>query len=96
MNWWPWPNYVTREELEKALADLRSEMADEQSQIDALTAQANQIGTDLDATQTELQNQINALAAANPQLDFSGLEAAMAPLDAHVLALQQLQPQSPA
>lgn len=93
-------DYVTRDELDEQLAVINrriTEMgATQQAEIDTLTSDIDQVATDLAAAQTTLQNELNALAAANPQLDFSKLEAAVAPLDSAVKALGALTPQAPA
>lgn len=67
-----------------------------QSDIDAITAQISQVETDLASTQSTLQAEIDQLSQANPQLDLSALQAAVAPLDQQVQALGQLKPSAPA
>lgn len=67
-----------------------------QADIDALTAEINQVATDVDTAKTQLQAEIDALADANPGLDVSALQAAVAPLDGAVVALGELKPTPPA
>lgn len=67
-----------------------------QADVDAITAEVGQIAADLDADTTKLQTEIDALAAANPSLDLTALQAAVTPLDAKALALGALVPTPPA
>jgi hypothetical protein len=62
-----------------------------QADVDALTTQVGQIASDLQSARTSLQTEIYSLAAANPQIDLTGLRNALAPLDAQVTAIGQLQ-----
>lgn len=64
-----------------------------QADIDALTTQVNQVASDLQGAQSNLQNEIDQLAASG--VDVSGLQAALAPLDAQVSALNSIQPSGP-
>jgi hypothetical protein len=66
-----------------------------QADVDALTAQIEQVAQDLIAAQGKLQAEIDALAAANPGVDLTALQAAVAPLDAAVVALGGLAPDAP-
>lgn len=72
--------------------------SDTQAQIDQLTTQVQQVGTDLSATRDKIQAEIDALAAqiqqGNPP-DLTGLQAAIAPLDDAVKALGDIQPTPP-
>jgi len=63
-----------------------------QADVDALTATATQIAADLATTRTALQAEIDNLSVANPTLNLSALQSAMAPLDAAVQALAALKP----
>jgi multidrug resistance efflux pump len=63
-----------------------------QADLDALTAQVDQVAVDLAAAQTTLQAEIDSLSSANPSLDLTGLQAAVAPLDDAVKALGELKP----
>jgi len=81
-----------------------------QADVDALTAEVNQISTDLNSVQTDLddsttklQAEIDSLAAGNPGLDLSALQAAVEPIDEavanlgdHAKALGDLAPSQPA
>lgn len=67
-----------------------------QADIDQLTQQVTQVQTDLQSSTTEIQAEIDRLAAANPQIDVSALQAAVAPLDDKVKALGQITPTPPA
>lgn len=64
-----------------------------QQDIDALTQQVTQVQSDLAASSQQIQSELDSLSSANPQLDVSALEAAVAPLDGAVKALGQLSPQ---
>lgn len=86
--------FVTQAQLDGALAEIRSVMAT-QADIDAITSQVDQVASDLATAQSNLQTEIDNLAAGNPQLDLTALQGAVAPLDAAVVALGELQPQSP-
>lgn len=58
----------------------------------AVEANIEQVETDLTASQTTLQAEIDALKAGNPGLDFSKLEAGVAGLDTHAKAIGGLVP----
>jgi hypothetical protein len=85
-------------EIWKALTHIheRLDLMATQADVDALTTAVDQIATDLTAAQSKLQAEINALAAANPGLDLTALQAAVAPVDAAVQALGALAPSPPA
>lgn len=83
------------ERLERRIQRLEEDELANQAEIDALTAALNQVAEDLAATQTTLQTEINNLANANPELDLSGLTAAVAPLDDSVKALAAIEPVKP-
>jgi flagellin-like hook-associated protein FlgL len=63
-----------------------------QEEVTAITTEVEKVATDLGTVQSTLQTEINNLAAANPSVDLSGLQTAVAPLDAAVEALGNLQP----
>ena len=63
-----------------------------QTDVDALTTAVGQVSTDLATAQTTLQAEIDSLAAANPALDLTALQAAVAPVDAAAVALAGLKP----
>lgn len=67
-----------------------------QADVDALTAQVQQVATDLTSASSTLQTEIDNLANANPGVDVSALRAAIEPLDAQAQALGALTPQAPA
>lgn len=66
-----------------------------QADVDALTSAVDQVSADLASAQSKLQAEIDALAAANPSLDLTALQAAVAPLDSAVVALGDLTPTPP-
>jgi hypothetical protein len=66
-----------------------------QADVDALTAQVDQVTADLTTAQAAIQTEIDALSAANPGVDLTALQAAVAPLDAAVVALGGLTPTPP-
>src|SRR5438309_9884094 len=95
-------DYVTRERLEEVIDRVidhlvqyinrrLSHMAT-QADVDALTQQVGQVASDLQSAQTQLQTEIDNIAAANPNLDLSALQSAIQPLDDSVKALGNLQP----
>jgi ABC-type transporter Mla subunit MlaD len=90
------PRYVTHDELDHRLAEINERIeqmsASQQGDIDALTAEVDQVSADLAASSTELQAEIDALAHANPTLNLDALKAAVAPVDAAVQALGKLTP----
>ena len=65
-----------------------------QADVDAITAELGQVSTDLSTAQSTLQNEIDNLAAANPQVDVSQLKAAADQLDPAVQKLAGLVPDS--
>jgi hypothetical protein len=68
-----------------------TKMADAtQADIDALTAEVNQVATDLGDAQSKLQAEIDALAAQG--VDVTALQAAVQPLDGAVQALGNIGP----
>lgn len=67
-----------------------------QADVDALTAQVTQVAADLQTAQTTLQAEIDNLASANPELDLTALQDAVAPLDAAVQKLGATVPTPPA
>jgi multidrug resistance efflux pump len=78
----------------RAIHDLQENQMSTQADVDAVTTAVDQVATDLVTTQSALQAEIDLLASANPSLDLSALQAAVAPLDASVQALGALQPTS--
>jgi len=94
--WW-WP-FVTQSDLDAAVATLngRIDKMATQADVDAITTQVQQVATDLETAKTNLQAEIDALASANPSLDLTALNAAVAPLDAAVNSLGELKPTPPA
>lgn len=93
---YPWQRFVSHAELNAAIAHLERKIMASQADIDAITTQVQQVATDLDSAKTSLQTEIDNLAANNPGVDLSGLQAAVAPLDSAVQTLGQLQPTPPA
>lgn len=103
---------ITRrfESLERKIQRIESRQDDmeaaEQAAIDQLTTELGvqhtaieQVATDATASQKTLQAEFDSLAAANPGLDLSGLQAAVAangaaiaPLDPAVKALGEIKP----
>lgn len=88
---------VTIEDLNEAIANINQRMTlmegAHQSDIDALTAQINQVAGDLDVTRTRLQTEIDSLAGQG--VDVTALQAAVAPLDDAVKSLGDIQPTPP-
>ncbi len=66
-----------------------------QAEVDTITTEVEKVATDLTTASTTLRTEIDSLAAANPQINLSGLRTAVAPLDAAVQALGNLQPLTP-
>ena len=66
-----------------------------QADVDALTTAVDKVAVDLATAKTALQAEIDALAAANPAVNLSALQAAVAPLDSAVQALAALKPVPP-
>jgi hypothetical protein len=79
----------------RAIHNIQEKQKMTQSDVDAITTQVDQVAQDLTAAQVKLQAEIDALAAANPTVDLTALQAAVAPLDAAVLALGGLTPDVP-
>lgn len=90
--------FVTQERFERALGEVheRIDGMATQADVDALTVAVGQISTDLATAQTELQAEIDSLSAANPGLDLTALQAAVAPVDEAVQQLGALKPTPPA
>jgi hypothetical protein len=90
--------YVTRTELLSAVHTLneRIDGMATQADVDALTTTVDQVAADLSTAQVKLQSEIDALGTANPRLDLTALNAAVAPLDSAVQALGALTPTPPA
>lgn len=80
----------------RAIHNIEERQTMTQADIDALTAQVDKVATDLAAAQAKLQTEIDNLAAANPGVDLTALQAAVAPLDAAAVALGGLTPTPPA
>jgi hypothetical protein len=80
-------------ELWDAIHRLEEQRMTDQAEVDALTTQVTQVGADLAAAKTTLQQEIDALAAANPGINLSGLQAAVTPLDTAAKALAELKPE---
>lgn len=64
-----------------------------QDDINRLTGEVNQVATDLAASVATVQSELDALQAANPTLDLSGLETAVSTLDTQAQAVGTLAPQ---
>jgi paraquat-inducible protein B len=90
--------YVTGAQLSRAVAELneRIDGMATQAAVDALTTELAQVAVDLHTASATLQSEIDALAAANPTLDLSALQAAATPLDGQAQALAALVPTPPA
>lgn len=90
--------FVTTRQFRETINELRREMAHmaTQSDVDAVTTQVQQVATDLQSAQSSLQAEIDQLAQANPSVDLTALQAAVAPLDSAVQALGQIKPDQPA
>lgn len=97
----PWGRrYVSEYEFDSTVRKINERIdemeASEQAQVDALTAQIGTVATDLANAGSKIQMEIDALSAANPTVDLTALQAAVAPLDASVQALGALAPTPPA
>ena len=88
--------FVNYEQLKERLEPIERQLMSTQADVDAVTALVAQVATDLATAQADLQTQIDALAAANPAVSLTALQAAVAPLDAAVVALETLAPTPPA
>jgi multidrug resistance efflux pump len=66
-----------------------------QADIDALTAELQNVANDLAQTQTVLQSEIDNLADGNPGLDVSALQQAADALDPAVQKLGSITPTPP-
>lgn len=86
----PWP-WVTYAEFNERLSKMAT-----QEEVDAITNQVNQVATDVENARATLQSEIDSLSSANPGVDVSALQAAVAPLDSAVQSLGQIQPTPPA
>jgi hypothetical protein len=87
-------SHVTYEEFEQFKHHVEERFMTTQADIDTITATVDQVAIDLGTVQTDLtsatstlQDEINTLAEANPSLDLTALQAAVAPLDQTVQAL---------
>ena len=89
---------LSRGEFSRALDDLneRITLMATQADVDAITSQVQTVAADLADARTKLQAEIDGLASANPSIDISGLQAAVAPLDSAAQALGSLTPTPPA
>lgn len=81
-----------RSAIWRAIDQLKEQQMATQTEVDAITTEAQKVATDLGTVQSTLQAEIDNLAAANPSIDLSGLKTAVEPLDAAVEALGNLQP----
>ena len=63
-----------------------------QADVAALTTAVGVVANNLETAKSVLQGEIDALAAANPGLNLTALQAAVAPLDSAVQALAALKP----
>ena len=66
-----------------------------QSQLDAITAQLGTIDTTLETAVTAIEAEIASLQAANPTVDFTGVNAAVAKLQTDVSAAAAIPPAAP-
>lgn len=88
--------YVTRREFDHELAELNERLTRMSTQFDDLNAAIDQVSGDLTTATTELQAELNALAAANPGIDLSPAIAKVQALDTAVQAVGTLKPDTPA
>lgn len=91
-----WRRSVSRREFDSTITRIERQLMSTQADVDALTAQVSQVATDLQTAQTTIQAEIDALAAANPALDLTGLQDALAPIDEAVVKLGATVPTPPA
>lgn len=91
-------SFVTPDDLHKAVAILNERITQmahaTQQDIDNLTTQVGQVATDLASVRSTLQAEIDSLAGYG--VDVTNLQSAVAPLDAAVKSLSDLQPTSTA
>jgi hypothetical protein len=78
--------------LRVAVNKLEEQQMSTQADVEVLTAAIGTVSADLDAAKVKLQAELDALSTANPALDLSGLQAAIAPLDAVAQGLGALVP----
>lgn len=67
-----------------------------QEQIDALVAQVDQLGSDLNTAVQGIQGDLDALKAANPGVDITALQASVGNLANVVAAAQAVDAENPA
>ncbi len=89
--------YVTNKQLAATVAELdgRIDLMATQADVDVLTASVTKVSADIANAKTTLQAEIDKLATANPALDLTSLQAAVALLDPAVLELGNLTPTPP-
>lgn len=90
--------HMDRSEFLEALVILneRLDLMATQADVEALVTVVEQIASDLEIAKATLQAEIDSISGANPSLDLSKLQAALAPLDSSVQALGALKPDPPA
>src|ERR1035437_3194867 len=76
----------------RAINELQENQMSTQAQVDALTAELTQVASDLVASSAALQTEIDSLAAANPGVSLTALQAAADALDPAVKAIGALVP----
>lgn len=87
--------FITRREYQHQLERIYrriSILMTSQADITAIVDSVAQVEADLAASQATLQSELDALSQANPSLDLSGVQAAVASLDDHAKALNDLKP----
>ncbi len=80
---------------ERSIKEMRKTMAVTQADLDALAGALNDVSTRLTSADEGLQAEIDALQAANPSLDLSGVQAALANVSAQVDATAAMVPVAP-
>jgi uncharacterized coiled-coil protein SlyX len=91
-----WFGLVTVSDLNRAVATLNQRMAKMEGSLDALNAAVDQVAADLSTSVTELQTELDNLAAANPGVDLTAVTAKVEALDQQVQAVGNLTPTPPA
>jgi hypothetical protein len=100
----PYATYEQLEDVKDRLQRVWDELneritfmeASQQGQIDAITVELTTVAGDIVNTQAKLQAEIDALSAANPGVNLSGLQGVADGLDPAVQKLAALAPTPPA
>jgi cytochrome c556 len=80
---------------DRLINKMEKNMATTQADLDALAAALGDLSTKLTSADEGLQAEIDALQAANPSLDLSGVQSALGALSAQVDATAAMVPAAP-